>query len=281
MNYYKRHIGDYAKKAGHLSVLEHGVYTLLLDAYYDREKAPTKAEAIRHARTRTQEELAALDAVLSDFFTEIDGLYFQTRVEEEFKKAEEIAKLNKVNGIKGGRPRKPKGNRKITEPVIKNNPNITEVGGENNPNPLIHQSTNPLSKEESKAIVRASRLPQDWKPSDSDLAYCQTHRPELVAKEVADSFHDYWIAKSGKDATKTDWAATWRNWVRNQRAPPSSGQVVGKTMQGIQALEKMKNESQQRMAANSDNGRLAKTDVARIGQDTSERVDDRYSSLVA
>ena len=33
MNYYKRHIGDYAAKAGHLSPLEHGVYTLLIDAY--------------------------------------------------------------------------------------------------------------------------------------------------------------------------------------------------------------------------------------------------------
>lgn len=31
----------------------------------------------------------------------------------------------------------------------------------------------------------------------------------------ADKFRDYWVAKTGKDATKHDWLATWRNWCRN------------------------------------------------------------------
>jgi uncharacterized protein YdaU (DUF1376 family) len=33
VNYYERHLGDYAKDAGHLSMLEHGAYSLLLDRY--------------------------------------------------------------------------------------------------------------------------------------------------------------------------------------------------------------------------------------------------------
>ena len=37
MHYYKRNIGDYHKKAGRLSMIEHGAYTLLIDACYDRE----------------------------------------------------------------------------------------------------------------------------------------------------------------------------------------------------------------------------------------------------
>jgi uncharacterized protein YdaU (DUF1376 family) len=137
MNYYKRHIGDYAKKAGHLSTLEHGVYTLLLDAYYDRELAPTKAEAMRQARARSSEEVAAVEAVLTDFFTLRDGRYIQQRVEEEFVKAEEAARRNAENGKRGGRPRKPKGNRHETQSVSEGNPNLSEK----NPNPLIHQST--------------------------------------------------------------------------------------------------------------------------------------------
>lgn len=32
---------------------------------------------------------------------------------------------------------------------------------------------------------------------------------------TAHKFKDHWISKSGKDATKTNWLATWRNWVRN------------------------------------------------------------------
>ena len=46
MHYYKRNLGDYAKKAGRLSMLQHGSYTLLIDACYDREQFPTLEEAI-------------------------------------------------------------------------------------------------------------------------------------------------------------------------------------------------------------------------------------------
>lgn len=47
---------------------------------------------------------------------------------------------------------------------------------------------------------------------------CETLRPDLNPLETADSFRDYWVAKPGKDGVKLDWLATWRNWVRNQRA---------------------------------------------------------------
>lgn len=32
-----------------------------------------------------------------------------------------------------------------------------------------------------------------------------------------DKFKDYWTAKSGQQATKLDWLATWRNWLRNMK----------------------------------------------------------------
>ena len=46
MNYYERHLGDYAKDAGHLSMLEHGAYSLLLDRYYTTEQ-PIPADQAR------------------------------------------------------------------------------------------------------------------------------------------------------------------------------------------------------------------------------------------
>lgn len=158
MNYYKRHVGDYAKKAGHLSVFEHGVYTLLLDAYYDREQAPTRAEAIRISRCRTTEEMAALDAVLADFFVLTDGRYIQPRVEEEFLLAEQHAQRNRDNGKAGGRPRKPKGNPVGSQSVPNRNPNESEK----NPNPLIHQSTNPEKPKAGRASAPA--CPEDVEP---------------------------------------------------------------------------------------------------------------------
>lgn len=76
------------------------------------------------------------------------------------------------------------------------------------------------SKEEpkSKAVgALASRLPTDWEPNELEVAFCRTERPDLVPDSVASQFRDYWIAQPGAKGRKADWAATWRNWVRNQR----------------------------------------------------------------
>lgn len=99
MHYYKRHLGDYAKKAGHLSPLEHGVYTLILDSYYDREQAPTLIEATRWARARTEDEKAAVLAVLDEFFTLEDDRYSQKRVEEELGEYRGKAETNRVIAV--------------------------------------------------------------------------------------------------------------------------------------------------------------------------------------
>lgn len=92
MHYFKRNIGDYHKKAGRLSMLEHGAYTLLMDACYDRERFPTKEEAIDWCWARTPEEIAAVEFVLTRFFVLVDGLYTQERIAEEieafYKKSE-------------------------------------------------------------------------------------------------------------------------------------------------------------------------------------------------
>lgn len=50
-----------------------------------------------------------------------------------------------------------------------------------------------------------------------------------VANQEYLNFRDYWIAKSGKDATKTDWLATWRNWLRNSCKYGSSGGAAVRT----------------------------------------------------
>lgn len=96
MNYYKRHLGDYAKNAGHLSMIEHGAYTLILDNYYAREQGPTLLEATRWARARTEDEKSAVLAVLDEFFTlGADERYTQKRVEEELGTYRTQAEVNR------------------------------------------------------------------------------------------------------------------------------------------------------------------------------------------
>lgn len=55
-------------------------------------------------------------------------------------------------------------------------------------------------------------MPSDWLLIGKEL------RPELPDQEIrlaADKFIDYWHAATGAKATKCNWLATWRNWIRS------------------------------------------------------------------
>lgn len=94
MHYYKRNIGDYAKKAGRLSMLEHGAYTLLMDAIYDRETFPTLEEALDWAWARDDAEVAAVKFVLSKFFALDGDRYVQKRIQDELDSYKAKAETN-------------------------------------------------------------------------------------------------------------------------------------------------------------------------------------------
>lgn len=68
---------------------------------------------------------------------------------------------------------------------------------------------------------RGTRLPKDWQLprawGDWALAEYPQWTAEKVRREGA-AFRDHWCAKAGKDATKLDWLATWRNWCRSDIA---------------------------------------------------------------
>ena len=47
--------------------------------------------------------------------------------------------------------------------------------------------------------------------------WAKSERPELDFKSLTEGFIDFWLSKA-TNATKLDWDATFRNWVRNQKA---------------------------------------------------------------
>lgn len=75
-----------------------------------------------------------------------------------------------------------------------------------------------------------SRLPTDWvlPKSWGEWAQINTQLDREAILVEADKFRDFWISKTGKDATKLDWEATWRNWCRNAKAsrPYNPGQMA-------------------------------------------------------
>lgn len=69
-----------------------------------------------------------------------------------------------------------------------------------------------------KKTKSGSRLPDDWRPTQEHVDAAMMLNPDYSREwfsATAHKFRDYWVAKTGKDATKADWLATWRNWVRN------------------------------------------------------------------
>jgi len=70
----------------------------------------------------------------------------------------------------------------------------------------------------SRSATRGSRLPADWKP-DAELAeWSKSERPDLNLRKVLEEFRDYWTSVAGSKGVKLKWDATWRNWVRTQKA---------------------------------------------------------------
>jgi hypothetical protein len=75
-------------------------------------------------------------------------------------------------------------------------------------------ATAPIARKQRHGQGRGSRLPPDWKPSTSEIAYAVDRGMRLEQVQVeAEKFRNYWIAKAGVNATKRDWSATWRNWI--------------------------------------------------------------------
>lgn len=69
---------------------------------------------------------------------------------------------------------------------------------------------------------RGTRIPDDFAITEDMAAWGRANAPTVAAKYETEKFIDYWRAKAGKDATKLDWVATWKNWIRNaaERAGP-------------------------------------------------------------
>ncbi|WP_336293962.1 YdaU family protein [Bartonella sp. CB169] len=64
------------------------------------------------------------------------------------------------------------------------------------------------------AIPEGRPLPADWQ-ADIHAAISEGLSEEQ-ARWQEKKFRDYWHAKSGKEALKADWQATWRNWFRHE-----------------------------------------------------------------
>jgi uncharacterized protein YdaU (DUF1376 family) len=242
MLYYERHLGDYARDTGHLSLLEHGVYGVLLDRYYSTEEPIPADQVYRIARARTKDEQAAVDTVLREFFTLADGVWRSARCDEEIAKIGERRQKAVDRARKGAEARwgDASSNADASE---KDAPRMLEASSKHGASIvqalLADASLSPSSKKKQKKPEPADAEPgSPVSPKaggkatgiDAWLAACEAAGEECIPagdpifRWAADAgipvdylelAWDYFVERhSGGKKRQADWRATFRNAVK-------------------------------------------------------------------
>jgi uncharacterized protein YdaU (DUF1376 family) len=203
MHYYQFNIGDYKSHTEHLSEMEDLTYRRLLDWYYLHETPiPLDLnETARQIRMRSHSDCITL--VLQEYFERTEDGWIHHRANAEILKAGD--KSQKASESAKARWNKAKDANALPTQSESNATHNTEH---------ITQDTKHREKTQ-----RGSRLPKDFLFTGEWLAFCKQQRPDLEPLRTFEEFKDYWISQPGQKGTKTDWFATWRNWVRRQSAP--------------------------------------------------------------
>ena len=134
MHYYQFNIGDYNKHTMHLSPIEDITYRRLLDMYYDTE-APIPID-IPWVSRRLRIESGIVKSILNEFFEYTENGYINSRADAEIAQYHGFLEKQKLNGIKGGRPKKTHGIPKPNPSLTQNNPKQETLNTNQQPNKL-------------------------------------------------------------------------------------------------------------------------------------------------
>jgi uncharacterized protein YdaU (DUF1376 family) len=179
VNYYPRYPAHYLAATLQLSMLEDGAYTRLMDWYYSNERPIPDEQKYAIARASNSAEKRAVNSVLDAFFSEGSGQWFQARIEEEIQKAAPKMEAARINGLKGGRPRKVKPDGFFEEnPMGFENETQTEPSEKlpNPQSPVLNQEQEQKELSLTETVLTHGLMPFDrfW-----------TAYPRRVAKQAA------------------------------------------------------------------------------------------------
>jgi hypothetical protein len=120
-----------------------------------------------------------------------------------------------------------------------------EVGAAPSPLPAPPAPPPPPPAAEA-ASTRGTRLKADFVLPQAWGNWALAKYPHWTAdivRAIASKFKNHWIAKSGKDATKVDWKATWENWcdsgiTQGENPPPTKDGAAASAQQLAASLAK-------------------------------------------
>jgi uncharacterized protein YdaU (DUF1376 family) len=217
MHYYKFNIKDWTRSTAHLSIEEEGVYRRLIDHYYESEMPIPKETqwVIRRLRLGSHEE--ALGIILDEFFELTEDGYHHGRCEKELDLYRAKADVNRENGKRGGRPKKP----------TKNPDGFQNEPTDNLNHKPLTTNQEPLTSNQEKAHVpdaqsRADYFDRFWKlyPKKKSKADAEKAWSKL---KMTDEFFSNIIASLSVQAASKDWKKDGGQYV-----PLAGGWIRGK-----------------------------------------------------
>lgn len=178
-----------------------------------RGKSPTSRQIASMVGMTTEREVSRCMIELEDagVFSRSDvGLiYCRRMVRDNAVRAE-----SKINGSKGGNPA-------LIEIPSDGLAKGLTLACENIAGRVKTEERRERESEEERTLrvpkKIGRRLPDDWEPGEVGEGFARERGLDI--SETLGQFRDYWAAAAGRNATKLDWAATWRTWCRNQRRP--------------------------------------------------------------
>lgn len=211
--YYKAYPRDFFEGTAGMPVELKGIYRLVLDLIYMQGGAlvddPRYIAGHLGCGVKTWTTARAKLIAAGKLFV-IDGRLRNNRADKERIITESFLDKQRINGAK------PKKNKHLQEAAAK--PKVS------------HTDTDTVTEANASVVPaqrakRGSRLSETWTlPKPWGEWAMAEGWPESVIRTEADKFKDYWIARTGRDATKADWLATWRNWMRNCKTQQKGNQ---------------------------------------------------------
>jgi hypothetical protein len=182
----------------------------------------TKAQFLKFFSPKSRGELMAVG-----FVREEEKAYVMHDYLEHQQSAKQVADLREHRRLAGAKGGKAKAN---TLASAKQMPEQTP--GKSLPDTDTDLDTDPTPpKGGVTPRKRGSRIAEDFRVTPEMNAWASTKAPGIDLGLETEKFINYWVAKSGKDATKVDWVATWRNWILN--AKPAQGQRMDHSARGL------------------------------------------------
>lgn len=193
------HVGDFLSGTMHMDTLEKGAYIMLLMAHYQigEQGLPNDDKKLATISGVSAKVWKRIKPTLAEKFIVGDTFWRSKKAIEVLRNVHEKSSKQRAKALKKHDASDAAAEPQQSQPKPK-------------PKPIIKED-NKLSSQKGTRLNPKWELPSEW----GHWALQQGLSREVILEEE-EKFRDYWISLAGAKATKRDWQATWRNWIRNK-----------------------------------------------------------------